>query len=318
MDPIRPSQVLTPAAFRNALVVLMALGGSTNAVVHLLAIAGRTRVPLSLDDFAAVSREVPLLVDCKPAGKGYMEDFDRAGGVPALLQALRRLLDPAALTATGARLRDLLSGWPAPPGWQSVIRTLKAPLGRAGALRVLRGCLAPDGALLKAAATTGARWKHVGPAAVFESAEDAAARIDDPRLELTPDHVLVLRNCGPVGAAMPEAGGLPIPRYLARQGVTDMVRISDARMSGTAFGTVVLHCAPEAAVGGPLAFVQDGDRIALDVERGRLDLLVNKRELARRQARWTPPPRPERGWTRLYCDHVQQANLGADFDFLLS
>lgn len=313
----RPRRVLTPAAFRNALVALMALGGSTNAVVHLLAVARRARVPLALTDFSAVSAQVPLLVDCKPAGAGYLEDMDRAGGMPVLLKALEPLLDPAAFTVAGRTMGQLLAAFEAPQGWQKVIRPLDAPLGPRGALRVLSGSLAPDGAVFKAAATSGALWRHEGPAAVFDSIEDAVARIDDPALGLTADHVLVLRNAGPVGAGMPEAGSLPIPKYLARQGVKDMVRVSDARMSGTAYGTVVLHCAPEAAVGGPLALVRDRDRIRLDVDAGTIDLLVPEEELSVRRASWRHPKPPLRGYARLHHEHVQQAHLGADLDFLV-
>src|SRR3954454_1262264 len=251
----RPSELLTRDAFERALAVLAAIGGSTNAVIHLLAVARRARVPLALDDFDAGSRETPVLVDCKPAGAGYMEDFHRAGGVPALLRAL------AGEPGTGA------------------VRPLEDPVAPAGGLAVLRGSLAPDGAVLKVAAATPGLLRHRGPALVVESPEDAARRLDDPELEVTPQHVLVLRNAGPVAAGMPEAGSLPIPRRLAAAGVKDMVRVSDARMSGTAYGTVVLHCAPESAAGGPLALVRDGDLIRLDVLQRRIDLLVDEPEL---------------------------------------
>ncbi|MDY0004267.1 MAG: dihydroxy-acid dehydratase [Polyangia bacterium] len=322
----RPRELLRPEAFRNALRVLVALGGSTNVVVHLFALAGRAGVPLGYADLEEASRAVPLLVDCKPAGSGYLEDLHAAGGVPALLKALEPLLETRVAGEAGAAHLVDVSGEPmaarlaltAPPGaWQTTLRSLESPLGPVGSLRVLRGSLAPEGALLKAAAASPSLFRHTGPAVVFDSPEDVARRIDDPALGLTPDHVLVLRNAGPVGAGFPEAGSLPIPRSLGSLGVKDMVRISDARMSGTAYGTIVLHCAPEAAVGGPLSLVADGDPIGLDVEAGALELLVPEEELARRRAAWRPPPRPGRGWARLYADHVLGAERGADLDFLL-
>ena len=313
---LRPRDVLTRAAFFNALTVLSATSGSTNAIVHLIAIARRAGVALTLDDVHEVSQRVPLLVDCKPAGSGYLEDLHRAGGVPVLLKALAPLLDLSTVGVTGRALADLVGEQSPPPDWQQTIRTLDKPLGPAGALVTLRGSLAPDGAVIKRAAASEALLRHRGPAVVFESAEDAAARIDDPALQITPQHVLVLRNAGPVAAGMPEAGSLPIPRYLAEQGVRDLVRVSDARMSGTAYGTVVLHCSPEAATGGPLGLVQDGDLIELDVTNRRIDLLVDETELARRRGRFVPPPLPERGWRRLYAQHVLPAHLGADLDFL--
>ncbi len=312
----RPSQVLSPASFENAITVLMALGGSTNAIVHLLAIARRAGIALSLDDFDRIARKVPLLVDCKPAGKGYMEDLFHAGGIPALMKVLEPLLDTAAKTANGRTIADWLADGSAPGAWQSTIRSLDDPLGSTESLVVLRGSLAPDGAILKAAAASKEFRTHRGPAVVFESPEDAVNRIDDPALGITPEHVMVLRNAGPIGAGMPEAGSLPIPKYLAEKGVRDMVRVSDARMSGTAYGTVVLHCAPEAAIGGPLACVQDGDHIELDVAQRRIDLCVSAEELARRASQYTPRPKPSRGWRKLYAEHVLQANEGADLDFL--
>lgn len=312
----RPRDVLSRASFFNALTVLMALGGSTNAVVHLTAIARRARVPLTLDDFDAVSRRVPLLIDCKPAGKGYLEDLHFAGGMPVVLKALESLLDLSARTVTGKTLGETIEPVSPPGDWQTTIRTTDAPLGPTGSLAILKGSLAPDGAVLKAAAASRALMQHTGPAVVFDSPEDAVSRIDDPSLGITPDHVMVLRNAGPVGAGMPEAGSLPIPKYLARQGVSDMVRVSDARMSGTAFGTVVLHCSPEAAVGGPLALVCDGDLIELNVEKRCINLRVEEEELGRRRAAFVPPPLPERGWKRLYAEHVLPAYLGADLDFL--
>ncbi|MCY3664724.1 MAG: dihydroxy-acid dehydratase [Gemmatimonadetes bacterium] len=311
----RPARdILTPAAFANALKVLAALSGSTNAVVHLLAIARRAGVDLSLDDFHTAAQQVPLLVDCKPAGTGYMEDFDKAGGVPVLLKALEPMLDLDAVGVSGQTLGALLQNVAAPGAWQTAIRTLDAPLGPASSLVVLKGSLAPDGAVLKKATSSPHLHKHRGPAIVFEGPDDAE-RVDDPALGITPEHVLVLRGAGPVALGMPEAGSMPLPKHLAAQGVEDMVRVSDGRMSGTAYGTVALHVAPEAAVGGPLALVRDGDLIELDVEAGRLDLLVPEETLARRRAEWSAPDAPTRGWRHLYAERVLQANLGADLDF---
>ena len=306
--------MLTPPAFANALKVLAALSGSTNAVVHLLAIARRAGVDLSLDDFHTAAQQVPLLVDCKPAGSGYMEDFDKAGGVPVLLKSLEPMLNLDAVGVSGQTLGALLQDVAAPGAWQTAIRTLDAPLGPASSLVVLKGSLAPDGAVLKKATSSPHLHKHQGPAIVFDGPDDAG-RVDDPALGITPEHVMVLRGAGPVALGMPEAGSMPLPKHLAAQGVADMVRVSDGRMSGTAYGTVALHVAPEAAVGGPLALVRDGDRIELDVEAGRLDLLVPEEILARRRAEWTAPSAPARGWRRLYAECVLQANLGADLDF---
>ncbi|GAB6986552.1 dihydroxy-acid dehydratase [Nocardioides pyridinolyticus] len=316
-EQVLPQDVLTPDAFHNALRALAAVGGSTNAIVHLLAIARRAGVPLTLADFDAVSADTPLLLDLKPSGKGYMEDFHRAGGVPALLRELRPLLRLDHRGASGHTVRELIDQTPDLGPWQTTIRSLAQPLQPGGALAVVQGNLAPDGAVVKVSAATPALLQHTGPAVVFDSPADAAERIDDPALGITADSVLVLRNAGPVGAGMPEAGSLPIPRTLAGAGVTDMVRVSDARMSGTSYGTVVLHCSPESAVGGPLALVRDGDLIRLDVAERRLELLVPDPELAQRRAAWTPPPRPERGWRRLYFDHVLQAHEGADLDFMV-
>ena len=308
--------ILTRPAFENALRVLAALSGSTNAVVHLLALAGRAGVALTLDDFDRIARQVPLLVDCKPAGSGYMEDFHRAGGVPALLKAMESQLDLTTVGVTGQRLADLLDATDAPGAWQTTIRSLDDPLGPAASLVVLKGSLAPDGAVLKRAAASPHLHEHRGRAFVFEGPEDVAARIDDPALGIEPDDVLVLRGVGPVAMGMPEAGSMPLPKYLAERGVKDMVRISDGRMSGTAYGAVVLHVAPESAVGGPLALVRDGDEIELDAEAGRLDLLVSDSELERRRAEWKKPAVPARGWRRLYAERVQQADRGVDLDFL--
>jgi dihydroxy-acid dehydratase len=312
----RPRDILTRESFLNALVVLSALSGSTNTVVHLLAIARRAGVKLSLKDFDDVSRRVPVLVDCKPAGRGYMQDFFHAGGVPVLLKTLESVLDTSVLSITGNTLAQDLKNVAACPDWQNTIRPLESPLAGSGALAVVCGSLAPDGAVIKTAAADPALLTHRGPAIVFESPEDVADRIDDPSLEITPDHVMVLRNAGPVGAGMPEAGSMPIPKYLSAAGVKDMVRISDARMSGTAYGSVVLHCSPEAAVGGPLSLVKDGDLIELDISERRLDLLVNETELAARRDTIKPKPVPQRGWLKLHAEHVMQAHLGADLDFM--
>ena len=295
--------------------MLMALGGSTNAVIHLAAIAGRVGVRIADARINAISDETPVLVDLKPVGEGYMEDFFAAGGVGAVLRELKPLLHLDAIDVGGVTLAARLAE---PLDWvdRSVIRPLADPVSRVGGLVVLSGSLAPDGAIFKRAAATPALFEHEGRAVVFDSLADLAARIDDPALDVTPDDILVLRNAGPKGAAMPEAGYLPIPKKLARAGVKDMVRISDARMSGTAFGAIVLHVAPEAAVGGPLAAVRDGDRIRLSVAAKRLDLLVAPEEIARRLAGHEPPAAPARGYAALYARSVQQAPEGCDFDFL--
>jgi len=316
-EDLRPSSVLGREAFDNALTTLIALGGSTNVVIHLIAIARRAGLELTLDDVQRVSERIPLLVDCKPSGQGYLEDLDHAGGVPTLLKELAPRLHLQTVGVAGAALGDQLAGTHPPADWQSTIRTLANPLGATGSLTVLRGNLAPDGAVIKTSAASARLCQHVGPAAVFESPEDVAQRIDDPSLELTPDHVLVLRNAGPVAAGMPEAGSMPIPRYLTETGVTDMVRVSDARMSGTAFGTVVLHCSPEATLGGPLALVRDGDVVELDLSGRRIALRVDEGELAKRRAALSPPRLPARGWRRLHAQHVMQAHLGADLDLLV-
>ena len=315
-EPILARDILTQGAFENALRVLAALGGSTNAVVHLLAVARRAGVGIVLDDFDRLAREIPLLVDLKPSGAGYMEDFHHAGGVPVLLKALESELDTSQIGLSGRSLAEELALVAPPRSFQRVIRTLDDPVGPPGAIAVLTGSLAPDGAVIKVSAATPSLLLHEGPALVFDSPEDAAIRLDDPDLDVTADHVLVLRNAGPIGAGMPEAGSLPIPKRLAASGVTDMVRISDARMSGTSYGTVVLHCCPESAAGGPLAFVCDGDLIRLDVAARRVDLLVDEDEMARRRERFQAPPVPARGWRRLYITSVLQANEGADLAFL--
>ena len=316
---LRPSRVLSEGSFRNAARVLCAVGGSTNAVIHLTALARRARIPFGLDDLHRISRDTPLLADCKPAGRGYMEDFHAAGGAPVLMKALQEKLDASAMTVTGETVGRMLEGTPGPGDWQTTIAPLENPAGGTGNLAVVRGSLAPDGAVLKRAAASPELLRHIGPAAVVDGAEGASARLDRMGAALTPGHVIVLRGIGPRGAGMPEAGSVPIPRALAERGVTDMVRVTDGRMSGTAYGTVVLHAAPEAAAGGPLALVEDGDLIELDAVAGRLELLVEQTELARRREAWDPSRYPiaERGWRRLYARSVLGADLGADLDFLV-
>ncbi len=319
----RPSQLMTPAAFRNAMIVLQAIGGSTNGLVHLTAAAGRLGIRIDLTEFDQLGRDVPVLVDLKPSGKHYMEDFHWAGGVPRLLKELDALLDLSALTVTGGTLHDRVDAAEEVHG-QDVIRTRASPITPFGSMAVLHGNLAPRGAIIKQSAASHQLMTHTGRAVVFESVQDLTERIDDPALDVTADDVLVLRNAGPRGApGMPEAGYLPIPRKLAQQGVKDMVRLSDARMSGTAFGTIVLHITPESAVGGPLALVQSGDQIALDVPMRRIDVLVDEAELSRRRAaQGNVPsrgagPTPDRGYAALFHRSVLQADQGCDFDFLV-
>ncbi|PRY30629.1 IlvD/Edd family dehydratase [Pseudosporangium ferrugineum] len=316
---LRPGAVMTRGSFLNAIVALAALGGSTNAVVHLLAIAGRLGVELSQDDFDRVGSHVPLLVDLLPAGRFLMDDLYRAGGLHAVLAEIRDLLDPAALTVTGRPLVDYLEDVPVYD--REVIRARERPLQPEAGIAVLYGNLAPGGAVIKPAAATPELLQHRGPAVVFDSIEDVNARLDDPDLNVTADSVLILRGCGPKGyPGMPEVSNMPLPAKLLAEGVRDMVRISDGRMSGTAYGTVVLHVAPEAAACGPLAKVRTGDMIVLDVANRRIDVDVPDDEFAARE----PAPevvnafaRPQRGWERLYIDTVGQANTGADLDFLL-
>lgn len=316
----KPSELMTPSAFRNAQVVMQAIGGSTNGLIHLTAMANRAGVAIDLDAFDTVGREVPVLVDLKPSGDHYMEHFHHAGGVPKLLRELGGLIDLEARTVAGDTLREVVAAAEEVPG-QSVIRSAANPIKPLGAMAVLRGNLAPRGALIKHSAATPRLLSHTGRAVVFSSVADMAARIDDPDLDVTAEDILVLRNAGPKGApGMPEAGYLPIPKKLGRQGVKDMVRISDARMSGTAFGTIVLHITPESADGGPLALVESGDMIRLDVPMRRIELLVDEAELASRRAALPPPPRPawaERGYARLFHDSVTQADEGCDFDFMM-
>jgi L-arabonate dehydrase len=312
----RPSEILTAKAFDNAIRSDMAIGGSTNAIIHLVALAGRAQVSLPLARFDALSRSTPLLVNVKPSGKYLMEDFFYAGGLPAVLRELLPLLHGDALTVNGASLADTVRDarcWN-----EDVIRPLHMPLAPEGGTVILSGNLCPDGAVLKQSAASAHLLTHRGRAVVFEDHDDLHRRIDDPSLPIDETSVLVLKHAGPRGApGMPEWGAAPIPARLLKQGVKDMVRISDARMSGTSYGTVVLHVAPEAAVGGPLALVRDGDEIELDVPTRRITLRVEDAELARRRAAWTPrPPRFTRGYGRLFLDHVLQANEGCDFDFL--
>ncbi|HWU18819.1 MAG TPA: IlvD/Edd family dehydratase [Devosia sp.] len=310
-------ELLTPAAIRNGLVALQAMGGSTNAVVHLAAICGRLGIPLDMALLDELGQRVPLLVDLQPSGQHYMEQFHKAGGVPALLKEIRGELDLSAPTIHGASIGEVIDAVVDEPG-QTIIRTVAAPLKPIGTLAVLKGNLAPRGAIIKQSAASKGLMQHTGRAVVFDSVEDLANRIDSDDLDVAADDVLVLRNAGPKGApGMPEAGYLPIPRKLARQGVKDMVRISDARMSGTAFGTVILHISPEAAAGGPLAIVQTGDMITLDVPGRVLSLDIPAEEFERRMAALPPPPETaRRGYDRLYHEHVMQADEGADFDFL--
>jgi dihydroxy-acid dehydratase len=316
-DALTIDRVLTADAFENALRVLLAIGGSTNALVHLAAIAGRLGIAIDYEALDAYSRETPVLVDMKPTGRAYLEDFHAAGGMATLLRELAPLLNLDAPTVTGRTLREELDAAAAPFA-QDVVRPRANPIHREGGLAVLRGNLAPGGAIVKQSAADPRLLEHEGRAVVFENLADLAARIDDPGLDVQADDVLVLKNIGPKGApGMPEAGYLPIPAKLARAGVKDMVRISDGRMSGTAFGTVILHVTPEAAIGGPLAHVRNGDRVRLSLARRELSLLVDDGELARRSASQSiAPPQADRGYRKLFLDSVLQADRGADFGFL--
>jgi dihydroxy-acid dehydratase len=315
-EDLKPSDVVTEASFHNAIVADMALGGSTNAIIHLVAMAGRAGITLPLDRFDEASRSTPLIANMKPSGKYLMEDFYYAGGLRALLGRIPDLLDLSCMTVNGKTLGENIEG--AEVYDENVIRGRNSPLSPTGGTAVLRGNLAPHGAIIKPTAAEPHLLSHRGPAVVFENVDDLYARIDDEDLDVTADSVLVLKNAGPQGGpGMPEWGQLPIPKKLLRAGVRDMVRISDCRMSGTSFGACVLHVAPEAAVGGPLALVRSGDTIRLDVERRELALEVDDEELARRRAAWTPPqPHYQRGYGSLYLRHVTQANHGCDFDFL--
>ncbi|HEY3262255.1 MAG TPA: L-arabinonate dehydratase [Pseudonocardiaceae bacterium] len=313
---VKLSDILTRAAFRNAITTVLAIGGSTNAIIHLTAMARRAGVQLGLDDFEELARRTPLLANIRPSGKYLMEDFFYAGGLPALLNNLGDLLDTTALTANGSTLGENVAR--AKVFNEDVIRTREDALVESDTLAVLRGNLAPDGAVIKPPAAEPRLHRHAGPAVVFENYDDMAARIDDPDLVVDENSVLVLKNAGPLGApGMPEWGQLPIPKKILERGVRDMVRISDARMSGTSYGACVLHVAPESYVGGPLAFVRDGDIIELDVAARRLNLNVSDDELGKRKADWQqPPPKFGRGYGALYLKHIMQANDGCDFDFL--
>ncbi len=315
-EDLRPSRILTKEAFQNAIRVCMAIGGSTNAVIHLVAIAGRLGIQLSLDEFDRISRETPLLVNVKPSGEYLMEDLFYAGGIPALMNEIRASLHTDAITVTGRSIGENIAA--AEIHNHDVIRPSSNPLNPEGGIAVLKGNLAPEGAVLKQTAATPGLLVHSGPAVVFENREDLLSRIDSPELDVTAESVLVLRNAGPKGApGMPEWGQLPIPKKLLEQGVEDMVRLSDARMSGTSYGTAVLHVAPESAEGGPLAIVRDGDIVELNVPERRLQLQVSDEEIAARLATWTPPePHYRSGYGKLFLDHVLQAPLGCDFDFL--
>ena len=317
--PVRPLQVITEKSVENALRVLLAIGGSTNAIVHLTAIAGRAGVKVSLDRLNALSDSTPVLVDLKPTGQYYMSDLYAAGGIGAVLRELKPLLNLACMTVAGETLGERLAREDQAGAWvdRAVVRSFSEPFQKEGGLVALFGSLAPNGAILKRSAADPALFEREGRAVVFGSLDDLAARIDSPELDVRPEDFLVLQNAGPKsGYAMPEAGYLPIPAKLARAGIKDMVRISDARMSGTAYGTIVLHVSPEAAVGGPLALVRSGDRIRISVKSRRIDLLVAEDQLARRRAGWRPPAAPSRGYGKLYMDHVMQAEDGCDFDFL--
>ena len=316
-EDLTPDQILTAAAFRNAAIVAMATGCSTNAVVHLIAMARRAGVPMTLDELDELGRVTPLIANVRPSGKDYlMQDFFYAGGLRALMKQLESRLDCSVLTVTGRSMGENLEG--AKVYNDDVIRSLDNPVYAEGSLAVLRGNLCPDGAVIKPAACDPKLHVHQGPALVFDSYPEMKAAIDDENLDVTPDHVLVLRNAGPLGGpGFPEWGMLPIPKALIKKGHRDMVRISDARMSGTSYGACVLHVAPESFVGGPLALLKTGDIVRLDLPSRRLDMLVSEEEIARRRAAWQPPaPRYERGYGYLFSKHVTQADKGCDFDFL--
>jgi dihydroxy-acid dehydratase len=310
------SKILTRAAFENAIKTNAAIGGSTNAVIHLLAIAGRIGVKLELGDWDKLGSELPCLVNLQPSGKYLMEDFYYAGGLPAVMREIKHVLDGKALTVNGKSIGENFADAPC---WnRDVIKPLDEPFKAHAGIAVLRGNLAPDGAVIKPSAASPHLLKHKGRAVVFESIEDLHARIDDENLDIDENCIMVLKGCGPKGyPGMAEVGNMPLPPKLLRRGITDILRISDARMSGTAYGAVVLHVSPEAAAGGPLALVRNGDLIEVDVPARRLHLDVSDAELAQRRANWAPAPRPTRGWYKLYVDHVQQAHLGADLDVLV-
>ncbi|MDR5741390.1 MULTISPECIES: IlvD/Edd family dehydratase [unclassified Caballeronia] len=316
-EPLRPSQIITAKSVENAVRVLLAIGGSTNAIIHLTAVAGRLGIPVSLERLNAISDETPVLVNLKPTGEHYMEDFFAAGGMTAVLRELEPQLHLDAITVTGETLGERIAA--EREAWvdHRIVRKSSDPVEPQGGLVALFGSLAPRGAILKRSAADKSLFEQEGRAVVFTSLEDLAARIDDPGLDVEANDILVLQNAGPAsGTGMPEAGYLPIPRKLAQQGVKDMLRISDARMSGTAYGTIVLHVTPEAALGGPIGLVRNGDRIRLSVRERRIDLLVDEAELARRAQDVKPPERIARGYQKLYQERVLQADAGCDFDFL--
>ncbi|MBB6465601.1 dihydroxy-acid dehydratase [Aminobacter lissarensis] len=315
-----PKEILTPDAFSNALRVLHAVGGSTNGLIHLTAIAGRLGIKIDLEAFDKMGRETPVLVDLKPSGQHYMEDLHRAGGLAPILRELRHLLKRDAITVSGKTVGQIIEETTFWDG-QEIVRPISNPIYPEGGIRVLRGSLAPDSAIIKQSSASPKFHRHTGRAVVFTSLADLAARIDSEDLDVNPDDVLVLANAGPKGApGMPEAGYIPIPRKLARQGVDDMVRISDARMSGTAYGSIVLHICPEGAAGGPIGLIRNGDMITLDLEAGRIEHNVSDHELAHRRAEWAPPVHSncDRGYTKLFLDTVGQADTGCDFDFLMA
>ncbi|MEC7418401.1 MAG: L-arabinonate dehydratase [SAR324 cluster bacterium] len=315
-EDVKPTDILTEQAFENAIMVLMAIGGSTNGIIHLTALARRVGVGLDLESFDRISQGIPLLANIKPSGSYVMEDFYYAGGLRALMQQLKERLHLEALTINGRTVRENLDG--AEVFNPDVIRLFDNPVKQAGGTAVLHGSLAPNGAVIKPTAAEERLWKHRGPALVFKDIRDLKARVDSEDLDVTADSVLVLQHAGPIGApGMPEWGQLPVPKKLLDQGIRDIVRISDARMSGTSYGACILHVAPEAALGGPLALVRDGDLIELDVEGRRLDLLVPEAELEERRTQWQPPKaKARRGYAALYTQHVNQAHEGCDFDFL--
>lgn len=316
-EDLTPEKIITPAAVRNAAIVAMATGCSTNAVVHLIAMARRAGVDLTLDDLDALGRVTPLVANVRPSGKDYlMEDFFYAGGLRALMKQLEDRLDTSVITVTGETLAKNLEG--AEVYNDDVIRPVSNPVYHEGSLALLRGNLCPDGAVIKPAACDPKFHVHEGPALVFDSYPEMKAAVDDENLNVTPDTVMVLRNAGPQGGpGMPELAMLPIPKALIKQGYRDMLRISDARMSGTSYGACVLHVAPESFVGGPLALLKTGDIVRMDLPNRRLDMLVDEEEIARRKAAWTPPqPRFERGWGYMFSRHVTQADKGCDFDYL--
>jgi dihydroxy-acid dehydratase len=310
------SKILTRQAFENAIKANAAIGGSTNSVVHLLAIAGRLGVKLELEDWDRLGSQLPCLLDLQPSGRFLMEDFYYAGGLPAVLREIAAVLNKDALTVNGRTIGENIASAPC---WnREVIKEFGQPFKANAGIAILRGNLAPDGAVIKPSAATPKLLKHRGRAVVFESIEDFKSKIDDPDLDIDENCIMVLKGCGPKGyPGMAEVGNMPLPPKILRKGITDMVRISDARMSGTAYGTVVLHVAPEAAAGGPLALVRTGDVIELDVPARRLHLDVSDAELARRKAAWVAPESPKRGYYKLYVEHVQQANRGCDLDFLV-